>query len=381
MAHIRVLQLVDGMAIGAESGGAELHALRIARYLDPTQFSPGIFSAYAYGGEAERKWRVQLDEHGVPLYGLLPQGTGFLRMFHAVWQTIGRFQPHIIHSHSERYDLLNGLICRLHPQYARAVRTVHIDQLWQTRRYLHKPMENILFPRLFSYQVAVSRAIYKLLSRQLGEDTGIALCHNGIDAAAFTPGFGEQTTLEATLPGNGRQLIGFIGRLTKQKAPDVLLAAFGSLEMDQPVHLLFVGDGPLRRQLEVQAEVLGVSAKTHFLGARNDVWAILNRLDLFVLPSRWEGFPTVLLEAMSQNVPVIASDIPGNRELIIHGETGLQVLPNQPELLAAAIKTLLDDPVLARRLAINARTHASNYTLQEMASCYESVYRQVSTAG
>jgi glycosyltransferase involved in cell wall biosynthesis len=107
------------------------------------------------------------------------------------------------------------------------------------------------------------------------------------------------------------------------------------------------------------------------------VWAVLPHLALFALPSRWEGFPTVILEAMAQRVPVIASDVTGSRELVQDGLTGLLVPVEDVDALAAAITRLLQERQLAQQMAERAFQQASSYTIQNMVRCYASIYESL----
>ncbi len=372
MSRLRVLQLVSGLAIGAESGGAELHAIRIGRYLDREAFEPAVFSFQQFGSEVEGVWLERLRGMDLPLYGMLPAGSGWRATRQALFRAVEAFRPHILHSHSERGDLWNVYVHRFHPTRPVAVRTVHIDQRWATRPYLRPLMEGFLFPRLFAQQAAVSQMIYEQLRAQGGQR---ALCYNGIDEAAFQEGFAAGHVLEQALPG-GTPCIGIAGRLTRQKGHDVLLQALAEVVQERPVHLLIIGEGTEEAALRRQTRELGLQQWVHFLGMRTDIWAILQSLDLFVLPSRWEGFPTVLLEAMSQGVPVVATGVSGSRELVQQGETGWLVPPEDVAALAEAIRCSLGDPAGSQRMAARAKERAAGFTLQNMARCYATIYRK-----
>jgi glycosyltransferase involved in cell wall biosynthesis len=138
-----------------------------------------------------------------------------------------------------------------------------------------------------------------------------------------------------------------IARLAEVKGQRDLLAA---LEELPDVHAVFVGEdleqgGAYRRSLEAEA-----GERAAFLGYRSDIPAILDAVDMLVLPSRLEGLPMVVLEAMAQAKPVVATDVGGTAEAVVDGETGLLVPPGDPHALAEAIRRLIDDPELARRL-------------------------------
>src|SRR5207244_1839586 len=118
----------------------------------------------------------------------------------------------------------------------------------------------------------------------------------------------------------------YAGRLDAQKGVDVLLQALAGVIGSVPrFHLLVAGRGPQAAALQSLARQLGVNAHAHFLGWRDDVPAILGVSDLFVLPSRWEGMPNAVLEAMAAGLPVVATRADGIAELVDHDETGLVV--------------------------------------------------------
>jgi glycosyltransferase involved in cell wall biosynthesis len=157
---------------------------------------------------------------------------------------------------------------------------------------------------------------------------------------------------ELKLPADA-VLIGGAGRLTTQKGFTYALQAFKRIEREFPeAHLLIAGDGPLNMPLKAEARQLGLARRVHFLGWRTDIPNVLAGLDVFVMPSLWEGFGLVLLEAMAQALPVVGSAVSAIPEIVAHGETGLLVPPRDPDALADALRTLLRDPALMRHLGM-----------------------------
>lgn len=154
-------------------------------------------------------------------------------------------------------------------------------------------------------------------------------------------------------------LVLWVGRLDPVKGLDKLLQAFRLLVETggQPesarsdAHLLLAGDGPLHPELARQIEQLELQARVHLLGARDDVPSLLEAADVFVFPSRTEGLPNALLEAMAAGCPIVTTDAPGCRDLIEHERTGLVVPYGDTKALATAIRRLLRDRTTARQLA------------------------------
>jgi glycosyltransferase involved in cell wall biosynthesis len=137
-----------------------------------------------------------------------------------------------------------------------------------------------------------------------------------------------------------------------------------------------IGSGELEHHLQEQARLLGIQDCVHFLGSRDDVLSLLPHLDLFVSSSLWEGFPTVLLEAMAVGVPVVATDVSGSRELVQDGVTGRLVPPRNPVRLAEAILAMLEDPEHAQAMAQSAHRYAAQFTIERAAACYAQIYEQ-----
>jgi glycosyltransferase involved in cell wall biosynthesis len=174
----------------------------------------------------------------------------------------------------------------------------------------------------------------------------------------------------------------FAGRLAPQKGVDDLIDALDLLQHVLPaLRTLIVGDGPLRAQLESRASAFCLDPFVRFLGHRDDVPRLLEAADLLVLPSLYEGLPNVVLEAMRFRKPVVATAAPGTTELVVDGQTGLLVPVRKHTALAQAIRTVIEDPRLARRLgeAGRARVDAEfgvETMVERFAELYESLARQ-----
>jgi len=147
------------------------------------------------------------------------------------------------------------------------------------------------------------------------------------------------------------EVIGIFGRLIEQKGVDVLLNAFEAIYRQHPqARLLIVGDGPDRKALERQANQLGLEKVTHFTGWIDQAQRLMPACDMIVVPSRWEGFGLVTLEAMGWELPIIASRTSSLPEIIRDRETGLLVPSENVEALASAISLLLQNPEYAKKL-------------------------------
>lgn len=166
-----------------------------------------------------------------------------------------------------------------------------------------------------------------------------------------------------------------VGRLVPEKAPDVLIEAFALCAKEfRECRLAFLGEGVLKPALREQAARLGVAEQIDWCGLVNDLLPHYSAAQVFVLPSRREGTPNALLEAMSCGVPVIVSDgTAGLLEVVEHGVTGLVVPVNDPQALAAALCRMLSDAPLRRRLGMAARERVIEYELSRSLASWEAV--------
>lgn len=231
--------------------------------------------------------------------------------------------------------------------------------------------------------VTANSAGLATLARAFAPDVAVDVIHNGVDATLFHPAVG------AAEPSGDRPVrLLAVGRLTAQKGVDVLLDALARPESTQPelarpglkrAVLDVVGDGDWRGRLEAQADRLGLAGRVNFLGwrDRDALAAVYRGADVFVLPSRDEGMPNVLLEAMASGLPAAASRVAGAEDLVAEGETGFLVPPEDPDALAAALKRLVDDAALRRAMGARARARAENlFSWRAAAAAYLDLLRR-----
>jgi glycosyltransferase involved in cell wall biosynthesis len=184
----------------------------------------------------------------------------------------------------------------------------------------------------------------------------------------------SQLGFEANAP-----LILFAGRLAEQKKVDDLLKALDLLQYVQPnARTVIAGDGPLRERLLATAHDYHLDDHVRFLGHREDVPRLMAAADLIVLPSSYEGMPNVVLEAMQFRKPVVATAAPGTTEVVVDGQTGLLVPIGNPPLLARAIRDVIRDPALARRLGEAGRDRVDTcFRAETMVAQFANLYEQL----
>jgi sugar transferase (PEP-CTERM/EpsH1 system associated) len=202
--------------------------------------------------------------------------------------------------------------------------------------------------------------------------------HNGVDVGRFAGGDRQAARRILRLPPYA-VVVGTVGRLDPVKDHAGLLRAFSVLRTDQPAaELVVVGDGPCRPDLERLIHELGLTGRVHLLGMRQDVPVLLRAFDTFVLPSLTEGISNTVLEAMATGLPVVATRVGGNPELVEHGVTGALVPVGNPLVLAAALRYYVEDARLREGHGEAARRRVlQHFTLERMAQGYRDLYESV----
>ena len=180
----------------------------------------------------------------------------------------------------------------------------------------------------------------------------------------------------------GTPVILSVGRLVRQKGFDILLRAFSRVVGEMDARLMILGEGPERESLVRLAKELAITEKVSLLGFQNNPYKFVSKGHVFVLPSRYEGFPMVILEAMACNTPVVSTDCKsGPREILEDGKCGLLVSPEDPDALSMALLKLLKDKKLRERFSRLGKKRAGEFNIKKIARQYEDmIYRSVFSA-
>jgi glycosyltransferase involved in cell wall biosynthesis len=243
---------------------------------------------------------------------------------------------------------------------------------------LFKLLDGMIY-RHYARIIAVSEAVAGALRRWLPEvGPKLAVVPNAVDPRGFHVAATERDGLRQTLGlGADEQVVLFVGRLMPAKGVDVLLEALNQLPSSAKFKMLVVGPGPLRAALEQQVPER-LRAQVSFLGARSDVPTLLAAADLLVLPSRWEGLPVILLEAMAARLPILATRVGGIPEVLEHGVSGWLVPPEDAPALAEGMTHLLQSkPARARQAEaawqILLDRFSPEVTLRQLLGVYQAV--------
>ena len=277
---------------------------------------------------------------------------------------LARLRPHIFHASLHTpWTCQSGLLAAL---VTPGTRVVAVEQLpLPSASAPQRAVKRVMSRRLDAH-VAVGDGAARLIERYVGLPEGtVETIHNGVPDERI----GEEPD------GRERPLVGAIGRLVPEKGFDLLIRAAAMLP---DVDVAIVGEGPERPRLEGLIAELGLADRVELRGAAPDARAHLPAFDLFVLPSRHEGFPLAIVEAMLAGIPVVATDVGAIREAVVDGSTGVLLPPEDVGAIVGAVKRLLADPAERDRLAGAGYSHArERFTDRAMVASYAALYRRL----
>ncbi len=268
---------------------------------------------------------------------------------------------------------LAGVPCRVHGEHGWDVSDPDgSNRKYQWLRRLHSPLVHRF--------IALSKELEDYLLRQVRISPGkLSRIYNGVDNHHFHPG--DSDVLPPVFADSDSVVFGTVGRMHGVKDQVTLARAFIQLCRQRPklaARLVLLGDGPLRETCVQLFADAGLSERTWLPGSRDDVADIMRAFDVFVLPSQAEGISNTILEAMACGLPVIATAVGGNAELVDTGHTGTLVPRDNPEALAAQMAIYGDNPQLRRQQGENGCNRiAERFSMAQMLSAYSGVYDQL----
>lgn len=343
---MKVLHLIDHLGLG----GAQTCLLDLLEALSPEiESEVWTLSDRPLPSSAERLDSARVPHRSLRLSKRNPFGFVSLRSW------LARERPELLHTHLE-FSNVFGTAAAASLTGIRPLIVSHIDNdPFQHYGFFLRLGGRLIAPRVDAY-VAISESMRQAIQRAFGERvTRVEIITPGLNLGRFNRERVDQARVER-LRARANRVVGTVGRLADQKAYPILLEAIPSLlAEDSQTRVLFVGDGPRRSALERQARRLGIAEAVSFVGYQSDVTTCYAAMDVFVLPSRHEGFGTVFMEAMAMGVPVVASRVFGSVDAVRDGVTGILVPFGDPVALASAISRLHSEPQLRQTLVINAK--------------------------
>lgn len=341
----KIVYVIDHLG----AGGAQRQLVELVRRLPRAQWDPVVVCL----SRDHTALASELEDANVPVRVIGQHGVFDPACLWILTRLLQRERPAIVHTWLFTADTYGRLAARL-ANTGRVVCSIRntVDDMPWHHRLVHRWLSGGT-----ACVTVNAEAIRSRLVRDVGiPEQKVRTIYNGVEVRP--PGFAAANGASRDawhIPAQSA-LVAMIARLAPQKDHRTLLQAVRHLlDRGVPVCCLLVGDGPLRATIDEWVAEFGLREQVRLLGQREDIPQVLEQIDLCVLATHFEGCSNVIMEAMAAGKPVIATDVGGNAELVVDGETGLLVPPRDPEALAAACRKLLQDPETARMMGARGR--------------------------
>ena len=349
-----------------EIGGVPLHLHRLVREMRARGLTTAVVSLASAGPVGK-----MLEADGVTVFSCAGRGGWDFRVIARLAKIIQTTQPGLIHSLLFHANIAarwaaakagypsNRVLCE--------IQTVEVERRW------HLWVDRVTYDGCRLIIGNSPSVIEHLATHARIPCDRLRLVRGGIDPAPIQAAKPiERASLG--LPHDVAMVL-WVGRLDPVKGLSVLIESFRLIQEETNAHLCLAGGGPIREQIELQLSRSQLSKRIHFLGPRTDVAALLKAADVFVFPSRTEGLPNALLEAMAAACPIVTTDVPGCRDLIVNGQTGLLVPYGDTRALAGAMLRLLRDRVFAAQLgAFASDVGGTKWNIHRTNETYAALY-------
>lgn len=370
--------LVAHVIYRLDFGGLENGLVNLVNHLPRSRYRHLIVCLADFTDFAHR-----IERDDVELIALHKRPGHDLRLYRDLFRLFRRYRPAIVHSRnlaaleSQLPAWLAGVPVRIHGEHGRDMS----DPDGTRRRYI---LQRRMLRPFVSHYIALSRELEDYLAGRIGVNpVAVTRILNGVDIERFRPDVKNRNLLPQEFQAGGHVVFGTVGRLDPVKDQLTLIRAFAQLmnklpEARQTCRLALIGDGGERERLENEADQLGIADHVWFAGMRSDVSALLQALDVFVLPSRAEGISNTIMEAMASGLPVVATAVGGNPELVVDRGTGRLVPPGDPVAMADAMREYASASDLRHAHGQGARRRAEEaFSLEAMVAAYDGVYQKL----
>lgn len=354
---MKILQVLPELKLA----GAQIMVENLARELKNMGNDLCIISLFSYHTPISER----LEKDNIQIY-YLDKKSGFdSSMISKIRKIVRVFNPDVIHTHS--YVLKYVYVATRNNHHAVRIHTIHnIAEKETTRANLM--LEKFLIKKRITTPVAISPQIEESIKGFYGIAAGqVPMIYNGISLNKCIPKYDYRFH-------DGVIRIIHIGRFEEQKNHEMIVEAIKILSNHYPNAQLFCfGEGSLEEKIRQQIEENKLDYNIKLVGLTDNPYAEITKSDLFILPSRWEGMPITLIEAMGSGMPIIATDVGGVTDMVSNGKSAL-ICENNPKSLSDAIESLIQDMDLRYELGNTAKKRAQFFSAEQMAKKYEELY-------
>jgi glycosyltransferase involved in cell wall biosynthesis len=357
-------------------GGCQRHVVELLRVIDRDMYRPYICTMQPGGALLEEIEKLGLEMYCLDIGRILSLKT-FIKIFKLA-KFIRRNRIQIIHSYlfeANFLGLLTYILCfKWNLKLVASVRSIHESH---TRRdFRINQVVNWFATKI----IVVCDAVKQCVMDEGAPEIKIETIYNGVDCERYSPLPNvEDLSDKSNAQAHRKVRIGVVASLNEHKGHEYLIEALANMVKEYPnLECFFLGDGKLKTKLQSQARNLGIDQNIVFNGYQTNVLRYLRDADIFVLPSVHEGMSNALLEAMACRLPIVATDVGGNREVVSDGVSGYLVPPRDPRALAEKILPLVRDNKLRERFGNAGRKIAeADFSLKVMAKNYQEFYSRL----
>lgn len=361
-----------------DTGGMENGMVNLFNTLPPQRFRHSVVALTDFSD-----FRQRISAQPVAFYALHRAPGNGLGWGARLWRLLRQLRPDLVHTRNlaaleaQFVAAAAGIRATVHGEHGRDVFDLH------GRNWKYNQLRRAARPLVSNY-IAVSRDLEAWLRSAIRvPPRKLYQIYNGVDSTKFHPRAAVRPdVLPPGFADAGCVVFGSVGRMVEVKDYPTLTRAFIRLVQQQPepakrARLVIVGDGPARRTCHELLRAAGIANQAWLPGERHDIAAIMQALDVFVLPSQNEGISNTILEALASGLPVIATAVGGNVELVETGVNGTQVRQGDVPAMARALLDYLEAPERIAEHGRNARRHAEQrFSIPAMAEAYAAVYEQ-----
>lgn len=342
-----------------DAGGTERQMLELIGRLDPSRFEIHVACFHRSGVWLPRAERAARSVEEFRIAGFARASTAAALSRFVRWCRSRRLALlHTCDFYANVFGLAGGTLARV------PVRIANRRELNPDKSAGQIALQRLAYLGAHCIVANSDAAAERLLAERVPH-ARIRVIPNGIDATAYRPAHRRAF-----------HRITMVAKLRREKAHEVLIEAAARLAPRfRGLQFQLAGNGPREAELRALVRTRGLDREFTFMGHREDIPALLESSDIFVLPSRSEAFPNGVLEAMAAGLPVVTTCVGGLRELVDHGRTGLLVQPDDPRALADAIASLVENPDRAMEIGRAARRHVeARYAFDHMVGRFEHLY-------